>query len=965
MLCNIKLLIFFMTLCLLFPLKGYAQARDLCVMLHVEDVSTKRPIGHASAYVFSKKEEGADSLMVIKIMKETPEYLYYGEMSRDVSVGDTLYVCTQCELYEEKITPFVITAEMVRNEPVEIEGTVSLKRKAKVLSEATVTASKVMLVNKGDTIVYNADYFQLAEGSMLDELVSRLPGVKLESGGRITVNGNFVSSLLINGKDFFRGDVSVAMENLPAYMVNKVKVYQKTPDNAYITRDSCKAQVSDPWVIDVNLKRDYAQGWTANAEAGYGTEERYQARLFGLRFNDISWLSLFANLNNTNDNSRPGREGTWSSFEPVVGLSETKQEGLSYGVESNSHKTKFSTNLVVTHSKDKVHTETMSEKFLEYSASYVCSRHKENLKNGTLNWDASLSHAARKVFFSWDNYLHYSKSEDAAGRWSAERAALPAENYRGALLDSLFVFQNYGGANGLTNYLQDFSAQDATSWSYMSLFNTDISLPHSHYISLQLNGRYAHTSNSLFSQYALFTPQASEREDFLNRYYRSPRHEYQWWTYANAPFYENGTVKLVAAYTYRQEYYTDSRNLYRLDSLGGEWATAGGRPLGVLPSTADSLTRCVDYANTYNTNRHLYRHTPELQVQFFFKNGGSLSLFLPVNFEHDMLGDLRQKDVRSRVSRHYVGFEPRMLLGWGGLNVEARKQLVVPTMTYLLDVRDDSNPLAVYLGNPLLKASDIYSLSAQYSKSVTKYAQNYHAGAAYRAVHQAVGQSRSYDSTTGVTTYTPRNMNGNWTLNVNGGYARSLDLKQRWTVATDATWRYEHSVDFLQTDSHSDAASRSVVRNHALDGNFALRYNRNPLALSFVASAKWQHAESARVGFATVNTLDMLYGVTAHVALPWGMDFSTDCTLCTRGGYSDESMNTHEWIWNAACSKSFLKKKNLIIRIYGYDMLRQRHHVVRTLNAQGHTETWYNTLPRYLMLTLTYRLNIQPSKRTA
>ena len=271
MLCNIKLLIFFMTLCLLFPLKGYAQARDLCVMLHVEDVSTKRPIGHASAYVFSKKEEGADSLMVIKIMKETPEYLYYGEMSRDVSVGDTLYVCTQCELYEEKITPFVITAEMVRNEPVEIEGTVSLKRKAKVLSEATVTASKVMLVNKGDTIVYNADYFQLAEGSMLDELVSRLPGVKLESGGRITVNGNFVSSLLINGKDFFKGDVSVAMENLPAYMVNKVKVYQKTPDNAYITRDSCKAQVSDPWVIDVNLKRDYAQGWTANAEAGYGT----------------------------------------------------------------------------------------------------------------------------------------------------------------------------------------------------------------------------------------------------------------------------------------------------------------------------------------------------------------------------------------------------------------------------------------------------------------------------------------------------------------------------------------------------------------------------------------------------------------------------------------------------------------------------------------------------------------------
>lgn len=143
-----------------------------------------------------------------------------------------------------------------------------LKRAPRTLREATVTATKVMMVMKGDTIVYNADAFELAEGSMLDQLISRLPGVKLNAGGVITVNGNRVSNLLIDGKDFFNGDANVALENLPAYMVKNVKSYQKAPDNAYLTRKDNKPHADDPWVIDVTLKKEYHQGWIANAEAG-------------------------------------------------------------------------------------------------------------------------------------------------------------------------------------------------------------------------------------------------------------------------------------------------------------------------------------------------------------------------------------------------------------------------------------------------------------------------------------------------------------------------------------------------------------------------------------------------------------------------------------------------------------------------------------------------------------------------
>ena len=97
------------------------------------------------------------------------------------------------------------------------------------LGEATVKATKIKMVMHGDTLVYNAAAFQMAEGSMLEGLVRALPGVKLEDGGRITVNGEYVSSLLVNGRDFFKGDPQIALSNLPAYTVNKIKVYKKAP----------------------------------------------------------------------------------------------------------------------------------------------------------------------------------------------------------------------------------------------------------------------------------------------------------------------------------------------------------------------------------------------------------------------------------------------------------------------------------------------------------------------------------------------------------------------------------------------------------------------------------------------------------------------------------------------------------------------------------------------------------------
>ena len=179
------------------------------------------------------------------------------------------------------------------------------------------------MVVKGDTLIYNADAFQLAEGSMLDGLIKLLPGFQLRDG-QITVNGQYVSSLLVNGEDFFRGDPRVALENLPAYMVNKVKVYRKEYPWSFITKGKDERKEDLPLVVDVNLKREYSIGWVGNVGAGYGSANRYLGRVFGLRFTDHSRLALYGNANNTNDTREPGTSGNWNANGAASGRTRCK-----------------------------------------------------------------------------------------------------------------------------------------------------------------------------------------------------------------------------------------------------------------------------------------------------------------------------------------------------------------------------------------------------------------------------------------------------------------------------------------------------------------------------------------------------------------------------------------------------------------------------------------------------------------
>jgi len=310
------------------------------------------------------------------------------------------------------------------------------------LGTVTVKASLVKMVVDNDTIVYNAGAFQLAEGSMLDGLIKQLPGAEIRDN-QIYVNGEFVQSLLVNGKDFFKGDPAIALENLPAYMVNKIKVFRRETEEQQSS--GMKVNENDKeLVMDVRLKREFNTGWAANVQGGLGTDNRWLARLFALRFTTNSRFAIYGNMNNTNDNRNPGESTDWKQDFIYDGMSTRKKGGAMWSLSIPKQKMDLGLELHAQH-KD-VNTESKGSRLRYLQNSDVWSRSHNTGKlcediinaNGHFQWRADLF--GDVSFFRFEPKLEYLNQKSNSLSMQAQLNREPYERYRGAAVDSIFLY---------------------------------------------------------------------------------------------------------------------------------------------------------------------------------------------------------------------------------------------------------------------------------------------------------------------------------------------------------------------------------------------------------------------------------------------------------------------------------------------------------------------------------------------
>ena len=852
-------------------------------------------------------------------------------------------------------------------------GTTYLHRQREQrLGTATVTATKVKFYTRKDTLVFNADAFQLAEGSMLDALIRQLPGVELKDDGRIYVNGKYVESLLLNGEDFFRGNNTVMLDNLPSYMVKDVKVYDKAGELSEFA--GRRIGNDGEYVMDIQLKRQYAVGWIGNAEGGAGTGDRYLARLFALRFTPQSRLSVYANLNNVNETRKPGSSGDWTPANMPAGLDAPKTGGLDYLVKDKQGRYELSGNAQVTHLDRDHYSRTSGSNFLEGGDTWSESMRRQVSCNTSVNTSHSLRFNWKHTQLSLRPTFSLLRYDNRRSAGAATFNADPADVAN--IMDSILtpeapdVLRRMAVNRTRQEFKEDGQNLNTglTAYLYQNFTRND---------DLLRLGATVHYTDARADRYDHYTldypanPQAAT--DFRNRYYRD-RPDRDLAYSLEATYYCALPANAMLNATYR--YYGANRKhdygLHRLEELPG-WGEDA--ELGTLPSEADWMARTLDAANSYRQRLDEGEHRVKLGLTWEGNTGSrdgytKVSVDLPLRVTTHRL-DYARAALDTALRRTSILFEPSLWVqhNWHDwqrsvdFNYDLKGSIV--NTVSLLPLRSDSDPLNVTLGNPDLRDSRSHNFRLTYTNTSRRKERTLGMNIGYTVTQDQRAYGYVYDRTTGVRTYRMENINGNYTLRGGVNYTMPLDRKRRLTFSTNTSTAFYHNVDLTGAETEGSAtaqARRSTVRTLWLNETLRMDYRFGAVKVGVKGCAGWRGARSARPDFTTVSAVDFNYGLTAQFELPAGFQLHTDLTMYSRRGYDAEEMNADKLVWNARLSKSFWKNR-LTLMLDGFDMLGNLSAVTHVLNGQGRSETFRNVIPSYAMLRIVYRLNVKPKRR--
>ncbi len=272
--------------------------------------------------------------------------------------------------YEDAWQTFSVKAEI--EDAWGLDSPLELRRIfERELNEATVTATKIKMFYKGDTLVYDATAFKMPDGSMLNDLIRQMPGVTMNDDGEIFVNGRKVDELLLGSRSFFGGNSKVLLENLPYYTLKNLKVYEQESDR---NRAAGYEMEKKKYVMDVNLKDTYRTGYIGNVEAAGGTKERWLGRAFLLGYTDMWRFTLLANANNVNEKRHIGESGSWKPENMPRSLLTTKS--VAGDVDYQSKNGNIKENLVVdfTATKDYGESAQRRDLFVDGSSPYSSRR---------------------------------------------------------------------------------------------------------------------------------------------------------------------------------------------------------------------------------------------------------------------------------------------------------------------------------------------------------------------------------------------------------------------------------------------------------------------------------------------------------------------------------------------------------------------------------------------------------------
>lgn len=834
-------------------------------------------------------------------------------------------------------------------------GTIALKTDAILLDEAKVTANAMKMVIKGDTTEFNADAYRTPEGSVVEELVKRLPGAQVSEDGKVTINGKEVKKVKVNGKEFMLNDTETAMKNLPTNIVQSVQAFEEKSDLARITGID---DGNEEMTLNFNLRRGMSQGVIANANGGVGTHGRYTGRAMGGYMQDDVRVMLFANGNNVGDRGFGSGRGGGN------GLQQSKMLGTNINYETE--KLKLNGNIRWNHRNTDVRTISATENYVStvgaFSNSLSQSYSRANSWNGNIRLEWMPDSMTNLLFRP---NISFNKNDSRS--WNSS-ASFNTDPYK-YVIDPLNALSQLADEDAVVN------ARSGNSIGYnesqriggMLQFNRKLNNMGRN-VTLRGEASYSKGESTNFSTnnvhlYQLSDMFGNDSTYQTNRHRTTPTRNYNYilQTTYSEPLWRATFLQL--SYRFNYGYSKSDQTTYDFSNLGENFFS------GIVPLYRDWnswLSRLTNPAfgpdyidgdlsrySEYHTYTHDIETTFRMIRESFQLNVGMLFQPQHTRFRQDYMG------VSADTTRNVFNMTPTLDFRY---NFNKQKQLRLnyrgstsqPSMTDLLDIVDDSDPLNITRGNRGLKPAFTNTFSGEYRNAVQWHQQNMFFRADYSTTRNSISQMVTYDASTGGRTTRPENISGNWSANVFGMYSAAVDTAGVWQISGMGGGGHNNRVGYV-TLNNQTGPQKNYTRTTSGWAVLRPSFRNSWLEVNLNGSLNYQHSNNKLVKISDPDTWGFSYGGTIDIALPWGMRLNTSMNMNSRRGYSDQSLNTNELIWNAQISQSLLKKKNLIVMLQFFDILHEQSNFSRTINAMMRNDTQNNAINSYAMLNVTYR----------
>ncbi len=843
-------------------------------------------------------------------------------------------------------------------------GKILLSQNEKTLNDVNIVEKAVRVEQKADTAVYNASSFKVNKDATTEDLVTKMPGV-VNDNGTVKAQGEEVKKVLIDGKEYFGDDVSAALKNLPADLIDKVQVFDRMSDQAQFSGfDDGNSQKA----MNITTKKGMNNGVFGKFYAGYGylTDSRYSAGANVNWFTGNRRLSLISMSNNINQQN--------FSMQDLTGALGTTAQGGPGGMRgggggrggrgggggdnpANNFLVGQQNGIATTHAIGLNYSDVLGKKKnLKITGSYFFN-YTDNSTQSELN---------RKYFSNGDSAITYNENSTGRNQNMNHRVNLrlqyDIDSVNTIIITPKFSFQQNKQetqTTGTNAYIAE-SPVSATNNLYTSFnkgysFSTDILYRH----------RFTKPGHTISVN---ITPSINNKENNTTQY-------------AKSNFYTLSDSSVID-----QKSNTDSKN-YGVSGSINYTAPVGQKEiiqLNYTPSftwsSSDKKTNNFDtattqysifdtllsnkYDNTYMTQR------AGMSYSYFDK---TINFSVGVNTQYAVLSGNTVFPYAMNTRKEFINVLPNFNVNYkfkkgGNIKVMYRTSTNPPSITQLQDVINVSNPLQLTAGNPNLKQNYTHFVMARYGFTNTKTAQSFFAFVGVNIVQNYVGNSifiASKDTLlngnvtlrSGSQITSPKNLNGN--MSVNSFLTYGLPITAiKCNLNVNAGFSYSRTPSEINnqinfSNNYTPTAGLVLSSNISEKIDFTLSY------MGSYTMVKNSLRTSSDNNYFTHN---------ANLKFNWqfwkGFVFNTSLQNTLYSGIS-QGFNQNIFLWNAALGYKFLKDKSLEVKFGVNDIMNQNNGISRTVSETYVEDARNKVLKRYWMMTVTYNLKYFKKTKSA